>query len=469
MRLLIPDPRLRQVLEDLCTQAAEAGGRALLVGGSVRDALLGLPAKDLDLEVYGLAPDTLRSLVAASYPLDLVGQSFGVLKLKGLPIDISIPRRESKRGLGHRGFEIRSDPTLSFEEAAKRRDFTVNAMGWDPRGSELLDPWGGAADLERRMLRHVSAKFSEDPLRVLRGMQFAARFDLTPAKETVRLCRTMDTEGLARERIFEEWKKLILRGRKISRGLSFLRACGWISHYPELQALEGCPQDPEWHPEGDVWTHTLHVMDAFTEERVGEEWEDLVVGLGCLCHDLGKPATTVLSEGRYRSPNHEAMGEEPTRSFLARLTAQETLAQEIVPLVREHLKPFQLHSAGAGPAAIRRLARRVGRIDRLVRLARADHKGRPPKPFDGFPAGEWLLTQAEEMKLRNAAPEPLVLGRHLLDLGLAPGPHFGPILEACFEAQLEGRFADLEKGIDFARGILDRQQDMPKDGGETAS
>lgn len=424
-----------------------------MVGGSVRDGLLGLPALDLDLEVYGIEPEPLRALLQESFALDLVGRSFGVLKLRGLAIDVAIPRRESKRGLGHRGFEIHSDPHLSLPEAAARRDFTVNAMAWDPLTGELLDPYGGVADLEARQLRHVSEKFAEDPLRVLRAMQLAARFDFEVAPATVTLCRSIGPEGLARERVFEEWRKLMLQGRSISRGLDFLRQCGWLGLYPELEQLIGCQQEPEWHPEGDVWIHTLHVLDAFAEERLGDPWEDLIVGFGCLCHDLGKPATTVFDRGRWRSPGHEEAGEGPTRSFLARLSEQQALVEAVVPLVREHLKPFQLHAAGASVAAIRRLARRV-RIDRLVRVGRADHRGRPPKPFDGFPAGAWLLEQAEQLALADQAPQPIVLGRHLIELGLTPGPQFKPLLDACFEAQLDGEFGDLESGREFARRLL---------------
>jgi len=456
MEIQIPDPDLRSAQERLCQLVAEAGGRAILVGGTVRDALLGLPAEDLDFEVFGLEPERLQRLLAEHFRLDLVGQSFGVIKIRRLPIDVSLPRRESKRGLGHRGFEIHSDPEMSFAEAATRRDFTINAIGWDPRTGELLDPHGGLADLEARILRHVSEKFSEDPLRVLRGVQFAARFELRVAGETVELCRSIGMEGLARERVFEEWRKLILAGRRPSLGLDFLRESGWVRHFPELEVLIGCPQDPEWHPEGDVWVHTLHVMDAFAGERLGDPWEDLVVGFGALCHDLGKPATTTHeSDGRIRSKNHEEEGVEPTRTFLRRLTAQDRLIDEVVPLVREHLKPIMLYKDNAGPAAVRRLARRVGRIDRLVRLARADHQGRPPLPFDGFPAGEWLLEAAQQLAIADSAPEPIVKGRHLIDeLGLDPGPHFGPILNACYEAQLDGDFEDLDGGLAVARRHL---------------
>ncbi len=427
----------------------------MLVGGTVRDALLGQPAKDLDIEVFGLEPERLRALLGEHFELDLVGQSFGVLKVRHLAIDVSIPRRESKRGLGHKGFEIHSDPELTVQEAAQRRDFTINAMAWDPLIGELIDPAGGLADLEKKTLRHVSEKFAEDPLRVLRGMHFVARFGLDAAPETLVLCNRIEPEGLARERIFDEWKKLILQGREISRGLQFLRETGWVTYYPELVALIDCPQEPEWHPEGDVWIHTLHVMDAFATERLGDDWEDLVVGFGCLCHDLGKPATTQFEDGRIRSKGHEEAGEEPTRTFLARMSNQRRLVDEVVPLVQEHLKPIVLYKAKSSAAAIRRLARRVGRIDRLVRVGRADHGGRPPLPFDGFPAGQWLLDQAEALAVAANQPKPIVMGRHLIALGLEPGRHFKDLLEACFEAQLDGTFNDLDGGLALARGLLE--------------
>ncbi len=456
MEMSIEDRELRRAKEVISREVASAGGRALLVGGSVRDALLGETAKDLDFEVYGLEPETLKSQLGEHFKLDLVGQSFGVLKIAHLDIDVSIPRRESKRGLGHKGFEIQSEPTLTVTEAAERRDFTINAMAFDPLSGELLDPYGGRRDLEDKILRHVSEKFAEDPLRVLRGMQFVARLGLDAAPETVALCRQIGREGLARERIFEEWRKLILTGREISKGLNFLRTTGWVKYHPELEVLIDCPQDPEWHPEGDVWTHTCHVMDAFAGERLGDPWEDLVVGFGALCHDLGKPATTTHDDdGRIRSKGHEEQGEEPTRSFLERMTRQTQLADEVVPLVREHLKPTVLFKAGASAAAVRRLARRVGRIDRLVRVARADHAGRPPLPFDGFPAGDWLLEQANALHVADSKPVQIVMGRHLIALGQTPGRHFKDLLEACLDAQLDGVFSDLDGGLEFARGLLE--------------
>jgi len=454
IELHLDKQELRQALATLCKFIAAKGGRALVVGGCVRDAVLGTTTKDLDVEVYGIEPAELVSTLAEHFRIDLVGQAFGVVKLHDYAIDIAIPRRESKVGLGHKGFDILSNPCMTPEDAASRRDFTINSMALDPTSGELIDPFGGMRDIRKRILRHTSPKFVEDPLRVLRGMQFVARLQLTVAPETVTLCRGIDPEGLARERIFEEWKKLLLLGVRPSIGLEFLRACDWIRVFPELEALVGCPQEPEWHPEGDVWTHTLHCLDAFAQERLGDEWEDLVVGLAVLCHDFGKPLTTKNENGRIRTIGHEAAGESPTRSFLAGMTHQTDLVEAVVSLVMTHLRPKELFDTEAGDAAVRRLARRVGRIDRLVRVARADQMGRPPVQFDGFPAGEWLLNKARCLDVEKAAPKPIVMGRHLIDLGLKPGPDFGRILSRCYDAQIEGEFFTLEAGIEYARSVI---------------
>ncbi len=454
MQFIIQDPNLREAAESVCRAVHERGGRAVWVGGCVRDALLGLPVTDIDLEVYGLSPDTLLATLAARFKLDLVGKAFGVIKLQGLPVDVSIPRRESKAGLGHKGFEVLSDPSLSPEEAAKRRDFTVNAIAFDPLDGTLTDPFGGVRDLEARVLRHVSEHFSEDPLRVLRGMQFVARLGLTPAPATVALCRAIAPEGLPGERIFEEWRKLLLKGIQIRAGLEFLRQTGWARYTPELEALIGCPQEPEWHPEGDVWIHTLHSLDAFARERLGHAEEDLVVGFGVLCHDFGKPLTTQEEEGRIRSRGHCEAGEAPTRRFLERMIASHDLVEAVVPLVTEHLRPHELFSRQAGDSAVRRLAARVGRIDRLVRVARADHFGRPPTAPESFPEGDWLLERARALDVQDRVPKPLVMGRHLIGMGLKPGPLFKTILNHCYQAQLDGVFADEAGGLEFCRAII---------------
>jgi tRNA nucleotidyltransferase (CCA-adding enzyme) len=442
-------------LVKVCRLVDEAGGRAWLVGGTVRDVLLGFPAGDLDLEVFGLSAADLRAALEMEFELDLVGQSFGILKVRGWPIDVGLPRREAKIGLGHKGFEVYSDPDMSLLDAASRRDFTINAIYADPLTGDLEDHFGGREDLGQRILRHTSPAFSEDPLRVLRGMQMAARFTLTVAAETVNLCRNIEPEGLAGERIYGEWVKLMTLGVRPSLGLTFLKDSGWLQYFPELAALSGVPQDPKWHPEGDVWVHTLHCMDAFARERTGDSWEDLVVGFAVLCHDLGKPETTTVGDdGKIRSLGHEARGVELTFTFLESMTSPNKLAAEVAPLVAEHMRPPALYRAKASSVAVRRLAARVKRIDRLVRVARADIFGRPPLPDDVFPAGDWLMAEAEALGLSDRMPEQIVLGRHLIAQGLEPGPGFGKILTRCFEAQIEGKFTDEDGGLAYLKNIL---------------
>ena len=434
----------------------KAGGRALLVGGCVRDELLGGAPKDFDVECFGISAADLRAVLASRFELDLVGASFGVIKLHGHDIDVAMPRRETKLGLGHRAFDMECDPSLTIEEASARRDFTVNAIYRDPLTGETLDPWNGRADLARRVLRHVGGHFGEDPLRVLRGMQFAARFGLDPAPETVEVCRGMTPEGLAQERLMGEWSKLLLQGVEISRGLSFLRDTGWVRYYPELAALIGCRQDPAWHPEGDVWNHTLCCLDAFARRRdeTGRDAdEDIVVGLAVLCHDFGKPACTAYDpvKKRIRSLGHDEAGVEPTLSFLRRLTKEERLLKEVPSLVRLHMRPFAMWKNRASDGAIRRLAANVVRIDRLLRVAAADDEGRPPFPREPEPL-EWLAAQAERLRVADSAPKPLVMGRDLLELGMKPGPELGRVLKAAYEAQLDGKFSTREEGIEFVRG-----------------
>ncbi len=453
-----PNP-LPGELDTVCRKiihlAAGVGGRAFLVGGCVRDAFLGVPIVDADIEVFGLSEHRLEKALSKEFSLDWVGRAFGVFKIQGFPVDVSLPRRESKIDAGHRGFAIEKAPDLSMREAASRRDFTINGLSWDLLNHEIIDPFGGRADLEKGILKHSGTKFCEDPLRVLRAMQLAARFEFPVAAETIELCRRITMQDLSAERIFEEWKKLILKGKKPSAGLNFLKQCGWIVYFPELNALDGCPQDPLWHPEGDVWTHTLHCLDAFAAERTGEDWEDLVVGLAVLCHDMGKPATTVTGDdGRIRSPGHDVEGEGIAIRFLSRLTRHKDLLEEVVPLVRAHMRPMELFKAKAGDSAVRRLARSVRRIDRLVRVVRADMRGRPPLPEPDAASLDWLMDRAEALTVKDAAPKPILMGRHLIDMGLPPGPRFKSLMESCYEAQLDGAYETAEQGKDFLKKLL---------------
>jgi tRNA nucleotidyltransferase (CCA-adding enzyme) len=263
-------------------------------------------------------------------------------------------------------------------------------------------------------------------------------------------------EQLPGERLWEEWKKLILKGNQISHGLQFLKDCGWLEFFPELKALDGCEQDPKWHPEGDVWTHTGHCMDAFARSRVGDEWEDLIVGFAVLCHDFGKPKTTYTDDsGRIRSPRHDILGVPVAQRFFERLTKQKKIFEQVLPLVEQHMRPLALYRDRAGDSAIRRLAARVKRIDRLVRVAHADKNGRPPLQPNGDPEGDWLLKKTEELAIQDNAPKPILLGRHLVAFGIKPGPHFGRILDRAYQAQLDGTFTDESSGRRYLERLVE--------------
>jgi tRNA nucleotidyltransferase (CCA-adding enzyme) len=445
-------------MEDVVIKVARllsaAGGRALLVGGCVRDQLLGFEPKDFDVEVYGLGHDDVIKALSGSFSLNLVGASFGVIKLHNYDIDVALPRRETKLGLGHKAFSAQFDSRLTIKEAAARRDFTINAIYKDPLTGEIIDPWQGRNDLEKKILRHVSGHFAEDPLRVLRAMQFIARFDLEVDESTIGICSLMTSEDLPKERLFEEWVKLLTKGRSISKGLEFLRQVGWLRYYPELEALVGCEQDPQWHPEGDVWCHTKKSLDAYARMRSSnaDQQEEIIVALGVLCHDFGKPATTFYDSDKkhIRSPGHDEAGLGPTLSFLSRLTDEERILKEVPALVRLHMRPFALWQAKASDNAIRRLAAEVKRIDRLVKVATADAGATDQMPE----SCRWLLESAERLKIADSAPKPILMGRNLIELGLKPGVKFGEILRMAYEAQLDGKFSNLDEAVIFAKNFL---------------
>ncbi len=442
-------------LEDLCDVIKSKGGRVYLAGGCVRDMLLGLNPGDLDIEVFGLREEELANALKTRFLTHKVGKSFGVFKLRGIEADISIPRLEEKTGPKHTDFEISLKPDLEIREAALRRDFTINSMYWDLAHHELIDPYGGKAALEQKILRHTSDKFSEDPLRVYRAMQFVARFDLNADAATIELCKSMSPDNISRERIFEEWNKMLLKGTHIRKALNFLREVAWISEFPELENLINCEQDPKWHPEGDVWNHTLLAMDAFAAHRKDESKDSLVAAYAILCHDMGKPHTsTVNDNGRIRSPGHDIAGVPIAVNFLNRLT-QDTYLHKWVPiLVKEHMQPMALYNNNAGDAAIRRLAHRAGRIDLLMQVCMADRRGRGEHGPTEFPEFDWLNERIERLNLMDQAPKPIIQGRDLIKLGLKPGSHFSEILDKVFQAQLDGEFQSYEQGLIYLKQLL---------------
>jgi tRNA nucleotidyltransferase (CCA-adding enzyme) len=440
-------------LERILRETPELG-RSFLVGGAVRDALLGLPpGRDFDIEVFGVDYESLARVLSRWGRTDLVGRSFGVVKLTTggeFQYDFTVPRTDSKVSAGHKGFEVALNPEIAPRDAAARRDFTVNSIMYDPRRRELLDFFGGEADLRRRILRHTSAAFSEDPLRVLRGMQFAARFDLKAAPETLQLCRAMKGgfAELAVERVREEWFKWALSTKSPSAGLRFLTESEWVDLFPEIKAMIGTPQEPEWHPEGDVFTHTCHCCDALARLELwrAEDAESRIAHmLAVLAHDFGKPETTrcEFKDGRMRilSPRHEEAGDALAARFLERLRAPRAIQDRVLPLVRNHLFHWQTMT----DRAVRRLAKRLEpeNIQGLCLIMTADSMGRPPLPAVEPEHVRLLLERARELQVRHQPPSPILQGRHLVELGLTPGKAFGPILAKAYEAQLEGTFFDL--------------------------
>ncbi|NOT43133.1 MAG: HD domain-containing protein [Acidobacteria bacterium] len=469
-----PDSPALHLARAVATRVHQAGGRALIVGGWTRDWLRRQPSKDIDIEVFGIPREALAALLEPVGHVLAVGQSFPVYKVVSasgadrVELDVALPRRESKQGRGHRGFAVEGDPSMTIAEAARRRDFTVNAVSWDPLTGEVLDPFDGRADLDAGRLRAVDPRtFADDSLRVLRAVQFAARFGFTLEPATAALCRRLPLDDLPAERVWGELEKL-LGATRPSIGFALALELGVVDQLlPELRPLVGCEQEPEWHPEGDVWVHTLLVIDR-ARALVGSlsRPRRLAVLLGALCHDLGKPATTAVIDGRIRSLNHEEAGVAPTHALLDRLNVHTVegydLRGQVVGLVAQHLKPGMFHKAGSvGDGAFRRLARKVD-MELLALVARADCEGRTGT-FD-CSAMDWFLERARALGVEHAAPPPLLLGRHVVALGVPPGPAVGRVLAAVYEQQLDGAVTSVEAAVAAARAFLESPGDATGDG-----
>jgi len=455
--------RIPDALQKAISLLNAQGGDCRLVGGCVRDALRGAEPKDFDVEVYGLELEVIAETLKEVGKTDLVGKSFAVVKLwaHGAEYDFAVPRTESKSGSGHRGFEVQSDPNLDPETALKRRDFTINALHYDPDKEVVIDYFGGRDDLEKGVLRHVGSAFSEDPLRALRAVQFAGRFGFTLHPDTALLCREMKREfaTLAVERIWGEWNKWATQSVCPSKGMEALRDSGWISFFPEINALLRLPQDPEWHPEGDVFVHTLHCLDAL----VGlPEWSDYsdsqrsILMFGVLCHDLGKARCTRFAEKRGKlrwiSPGHDQESGWLSESFLGRIGSPHLIREKVRKLVENHHYLNSFTDSHPSSTSLRRLSRRIhpATTEELRQVMRADHLGRPPNVSEVQEKRlEDFKKRIGELALKDAAPKPILLGRHLIECGMKPGPEFKSILDKAYEAQLDGVFEDLEGAMEW--------------------
>lgn len=423
----------------------ERGGRALLVGGAVRDLLLGLPLKDLDIEIYGLTVDELEAVLRQFGPVRLVGKVYGVLCLDGLAVDWSLPRSDT----AGRKPQVTVDPHMQFKDAFRRRDLTINAMGIDLISYELIDPFSGQEDLAQKVLRAPDAQtFAEDPLRFFRVMQFIGRFGMTPDKALQEICKTISLEGVSRERIATEFEKLLLLSQRPSLGFRWLRDVERLHEVlPELAATIGVQQNPAWHPEGDVFEHTMQTIDAAARFTYKNDEEKVLLLLTALAHDLGKPLVTKLVDGIWRSRGHEEEGIEPARSFLKRITLKKDLIDSVLVLVRHHRAPGTFVKDGAKPAAYKRLARALAplSIELLARLTLADKQARNSsghEPLTGtFEDLDEFVRRAQAAGVEHQPEKPLLVGADLAPY-VEPGPRMGELLKKSYQLQLEESCTD---------------------------
>ncbi|MBQ9662717.1 MAG: HDIG domain-containing protein [Oscillospiraceae bacterium] len=422
----------------LAQKVYEAGGTAYYVGGYVRDLLLGRENKDIDIEVHGITPETLTEILSAIGEPTAFGESFGIFGLRHCHLDIAMPRSEQATGPGHKDFLCKLDPFIGTYQAALRRDFTVNAMMQDILTGEIVDHFGGRQDLRDRVIRHMDAgRFAEDPLRVLRGAQFAARFGFRIAPETAKVCRQMDLSSLAPERIFGELEKALLKAERPSVFFTELRQMEQLDlWFPELKALIGVPQPPEYHPEGDIWTHTMLVTDQAAALR-DQAVNPVGLMLAALCHDLGKPATTKIEEdGRLHAFGHDQAGVAVAEAFLSRITHEKKLKHYVKNMVELHMLPNMIVAQHAGKKSFNKVFDRSVCPSDLLLLCKADLYGSMAPPETYAPTEALLRERLAEYEAVMA--EPFVTGADLINAGFQPGTAFHDALRYAHQLQLSG-------------------------------
>lgn len=430
-------------MQNIVKRISEAGGVPYMVGGAVRDEMLGLDPKDNDIEVYGLPADKLSEVLSEFGKVDSVGKSFGVIKLKtpqGEDYDFSLPRRENKTGQGHKGFQVDVDPTMTVKDAAARRDFSMNSLAKNLITGELEDHFNGADDIKNKRLRATSPAFAEDPLRVLRGMQFASRFDMDVDDDTAELARGLLSEydNLSTERLWGEWDKLLRKGHYPSKALDYLNRTGWIDKYPALKNLQGIEQSTQWHPEGDAFTHTKHVFDAAGKiaDREGlDEDARRVLMLSALLHDVGKAKATRNDNGKITSHGHEAASVPLAEEFMHGIGVPHNIIKRVLPLIKEHLA---YSSPNIGNKGISRLIDRVhpNTLQDLALLVEADHSGRPPLPAELPESMRKILERSQQLPVR-ADNRLAITGDDLVNMGMS-GPPIGEALRTAKDAVLDG-------------------------------
>ena len=426
----------REMARRIAVKVVQQGGRVYYVGGFVRDRLLGRENKDVDIEVHGVTPEVLEGILNSLGEATEMGASFGVYGLRHFDLDIAMPRKEQATGRGHRDFSVFVDPFLGTEKAAQRRDFTINALMEDVLTGEVVDHFGGQDDLKRGIVRHVNdASFAEDPLRVLRAAQFAARFGFSVAEETVSLCAGMDLTTLASERIYGELEKALLKAPRPSVFFGALREMGQLNHwFPEVEALIGIPQEPRFHPEGDVWNHTMLVLDQAAKLR-DQAKEPEAFLLSALCHDFGKKDALQNDHGRIRALGHEEAGIPLAEAFLSRITSEKRLHKYVANMVLLHMRPNSMAAQRSTQKSFCHLFDESVCPEDLLLLAKADALGRGSvqdyAPTDGY-------LQEKYIRYQEIMARPYVQGADLVAAGFEPGKDFGPALAYAHKLRLAG-------------------------------
>ena len=426
--------------KQIAADVAEKGGWVYYVGGYVRDELMGEACKDIDIEVYGVTPQTLREVLAGRGEVLEKGASFGVLGLRHSDLDIAMPRKERRTGEGHRDFDVSVDPFMTTKEASMRRDFTINAMMKDVLSGEIVDHWGGQEDLANKIIRCVNEQtFQEDALRVFRATQFAARLNAKIDDDTLELCRTIDVTQITHERIFEELAKALIKAKKPSVFFRELRRMDHLKEFfPEINALIGVEQNPKYHPEGDVFEHTMLVIDAAAELRDRAE-QPLAFMLSALMHDLGKiVATEVQEDGRITAYGHEVLGLPLVETQMKRLTNHVKMIAYVMNQSELHMRPNMMAGNRSHKKKTRALFDLSVCPNDLILLARADATGKLDEPYD---ESKEVFLRERLADYERVMQRPMVGGKDLMEAGLVPGEAFSKMVRRARQLH----FAGLEK------------------------
>lgn len=428
-----------QMARKIATSVDAKGGTVYYVGGFVRDKLSGKPNKDIDIEVHGVTPEQLRGILDQFGEIHTQGASFGVYNLRGYDIDIAQPRTEKATGRGHKDFEVYVDPFIGPEKAAMRRDFTMNAMMENVLTGEIVDPFGGQFDMKNHIIRHVNDKtFVEDPLRIFRAAQFAARFDYKLAPETAELMKTMDVSALPRERVYAEMEKAMLKSDKPSVFFDVLKDTNQLhTWFCEVEKLIGCKQDPTYHPEGDAYTHTMMVLDNAVRYRDQVD-KPAYFMTAVLCHDFGKPYTmSVGDDGRIHSYNHAESSVPAAGTFLNRINNDTALRDYVYDMVKNHMRTHETFNHNSAIKTTNHMFDSIQNKKDIVYLTVADCMGKGDTFLERASKEHEFLSERLAVYEKRAA-EPMVGGKDLIAMGMRPSAEFSEILKNARKMHFSG-------------------------------